>query len=115
MTITITENQVAAVIQEAHEAARLAADAYFANELGGKDQMACGFAWVNIHGVKMNTKMGRAFKAAGLDKNYSGDLSWWNPSKNPCQNVDAKEAGAIAAADVFQKYGFSAYAGSRLD
>jgi hypothetical protein len=31
------------------------------------------------------------------------------------QNVDTLEAGADAAAKVFQKYGFEAYAGSRLD
>jgi hypothetical protein len=29
--------------------------------------------------------------------------------------VDCKEIGAQAAADVFKKYGFTAYAGSRLD
>jgi hypothetical protein len=39
----------------------------------------------------------------------------WNPSKYGCQNVDTLEAGAQAAADVFKKYGFRAYAGSRLD
>jgi hypothetical protein len=31
------------------------------------------------------------------------------------QNVDTLEAGAQAAADVFKRYGFTAYAGSRLD
>jgi hypothetical protein len=31
------------------------------------------------------------------------------------QNIDCKEAGAQAAAKVLQKYGFTAYAGSRMD
>jgi hypothetical protein len=31
------------------------------------------------------------------------------------QNIDTLEAGAEAAARVFEKYGFQAYAGSRLD
>jgi hypothetical protein len=31
------------------------------------------------------------------------------------QNIDTLEAGAEAAAKVFEKYGFQAYAGSRLD
>jgi hypothetical protein len=31
------------------------------------------------------------------------------------QNIDTLEAGAEAAAKVFEKYGLSAYAGSRLD
>jgi hypothetical protein len=31
------------------------------------------------------------------------------------QNIDTLEAGAEAAAKVFEKYGFRAYAGSRLD
>jgi hypothetical protein len=63
----------------------------------------------------MNTKMGKAFKEAGLTKDYTGSINMWNPSRYGCQNVDTLEAGAIAAADVFKKYGFRAYAGSRLD
>jgi hypothetical protein len=39
----------------------------------------------------------------------------WNPSKMMVQNVDTLEAGADAAAQVFKRYGFTAYAGSRLD
>jgi len=108
-------DQIPTIIKEAQDAAIVAADKYFTEKLNGQDQMACGFAWVNIYGIKMNTKMGKAFKAAGLDKDYSGAISMWNPSMFCCQNVDTKEAGAEAAADVFKKYGFRAYAGSRLD
>ena len=76
---------------------------------------ACGFAWVNIWGIKGNTKLGRAMKAAGIEKDYSGAHSIWNPSKYPTQNVSTLEAGAQAAAKVFKDAGFTAYAGSRLD
>ena len=112
---TVTEIQIPAIVAEAQDAAFRAADKFFKEELGGEDQYACGFAWVNICGIKMNTKMGKAFKAVGLNKDYSGSISMWNPSKYGCQNVDTLEAGARAAADVFKKYGFRAYAGSRLD
>ena len=54
-------------------------------------------------------------KAAGIQQDYTKAFSIWNPSGHNCQNVDTKEAGAEAAAKVFQKYGFTAYAGSRLD
>jgi hypothetical protein len=67
MTNALIEN-VPAIIEEAKVAAFAASDKFFKEELGGQDQYACGFAWVNIYGVKMNTKMGKAFKAAGLSK-----------------------------------------------
>ena len=97
-----------------HEAAH-AATQYFLEKLNGQDQFACGFAWVDILGIKGNTKLGRAMKAAGFKKSWDGAWQIWNPSGLHCQNVDAKEAGAYAAAEVFKKYGFTAYAGSRLD
>ena len=103
------------IISEAQEAAYKAADTYFNDVLGGVDQYACGFAWVNIYGVKGNTKIGRRFKLAGMGRDYTGALQLWNPSKYPVQNVDTLEAGARAAAEVFKRYGFTAYAGSRLD
>lgn len=113
--MTVTETQIPAIVEEAKVEAFKAADKFFKEKLGGQDQYACGFAWVNIYGVKMNTKIGKAMKAAGLRKDYTGSVCMWNPSKYGCQNVDTLEAGARAAAEVFKKYGFRAYAGSRLD
>jgi len=113
--MSVTVEQIPGIIAEAQTAAFAAADKFFNETLGGQDAYACGFAWVNIYGVKMNTKIGKAFKAAGLRKDYSGGICMWNPSKYGCQNVDTLEEGARAAADVFRKYGFTAYAGSRLD
>ena len=110
-----TKEQVEVIVAEAKNAAFQAADKFFKEKLGGRDQYACGFAWVNIHGVKGNTKLGKVLKAAGVRQDYTKAFQIWNPSGYGCQNVDTLEAGAQAAAKVFEKYGFQAYAGSRLD
>ncbi len=116
----LTVAQIQAAVREAKAAAYEAADRFFKEKLGGRDQYACGFAWVNIwefngKPIKGNTKVGRAMKAAGIRQDYTRAFQIWNPSGYDCQNVDTLEAGAQAAADVFKKYGFTAYAGSRLD
>jgi len=113
--ITATPEQIPQIVAEAHSAAHAAAAKFFKEKLGGKDQMCCGFAWVDIYDVKGNTKLGKALAEQGIRKSYSGGLQMWNPSKFGCQNVDTLEEGARAAAEVFKKYGFKAYAGSRLD
>ena len=110
-----TSEQIQNILTEAKTEARQAAEKYFQEKLGGKDQYACGFAWVDIFGIKGNTKLGRALKAAGVRKSYSGSFQIWNPADMYVQNVDTLEAGAEAAARVFERYGFRAYAGSRLD
>jgi hypothetical protein len=107
--------QVNTIVNEAKQAAREAAEKYFQEKLGGVDQYSCGFAWVDIFGIKGNTKLGKAFKAAGVRKSYTGSYQIWNPAGLGVQNIDTLEAGAEAAARVFEKYGFQAYAGSRLD
>lgn len=110
-----TQEQINTIVAEAKREAYLAADAYFKEKLGGQDQFSCGFAWVDIFGIKGNTKIGRYLKAAGVRKSYTGSFQIWNPSGYACQNIDTLERGAEAAAKVFEKYGFRAYAGSRLD
>lgn len=110
-----TKEQVAEIVREARQAAYEAAMKFFQERLGGKDQFACGFAWVNIYGVKGSTKVGRALIENDVRKSYTGGLQMWNPSGMMVQNVDTLEAGAEAAAEVFKRYGFEAYAGSRLD
>jgi hypothetical protein len=114
-TLNYTTEQIKSIVAEAREAARNAADTYFQTRLNGVDAYACGFAWVNILGVKGNTKLGKMLKAAGVEQDYTKAFQIWNPSGHNCQNVDTKEAGAEAAAKVFEKWGFQAYAGSRLD
>jgi hypothetical protein len=111
----MTQEAVNEIVAEARQAAYEAAMKFFYDRLGGRDQFACGFAWVNIYRVKGNTKLGRMLRAAGVRQDYTKAFQIWNPAGLGVQNVDTLEAGAEAAAKVFQKYGFEAYAGSRLD
>jgi hypothetical protein len=111
-----TAQQIKDIVAEACSAATEAANLYFHTKLNGRDQYACGFAWVDIYGIKGNTKLGREMKAAGIRKDWSGKLyQLWNPSGHPAQNVDVKEAGARAAAEVLKRHGFQAHVSSRLD
>jgi hypothetical protein len=117
---TLTAEQITEIVKEAKQAAYAAADKYFKEKLGGQDRFACGFAWVNIYKlngekIRANSKIGKALAAQNITKSYTGALQMWNPSGYGCQNVDTLEEGAQAAAEVFEKYGFTAYAGSRLD
>ena len=118
MSYTVAE--LRNIIDEAKAAAASAADAFEKQYFPDGGWGACGFAWVNIYEhngtrLKGNSKMGRALKQAGVDQDWTRTFSIWNPSKYPTQNIDTLEAGARAAADVFKRYGFTAYAGSRLD
>ena len=118
--MSYTVSQLKAIITEAQEAAYTAADDFENKYFPDGGWGCCGFAWVDIFRyndkpIKGNTKIGRALKAAGISQNWQRTFSIWNPSKYPTQNVDTLEAGARAAADVLKRYGFTAYAGSRLD
>jgi len=108
---------LAEIINEARTAAHAATLDYI-NRNG--EGYPCGFAWANIYKfdgkkIRGNSKLGKALKAHGIEQNYDRTFQLWNPSGHGTQNVDAKEAGARAFAHVFTKYGFEAYAGSRLD
>ena len=98
----------AAALQHAQDMAQSSID--YTGELG-----YCGFAWVNIYGIKGNTKLGKRMKAAGFEKDYTGAYSIWNPSGLGTQCMSTKDAGAQACAQVFKAAGFTAYAGSRAD
>lgn len=116
----MTPVEIKAIVDEAQAAAHQAANEFFQNQMGGQDRGACGFAWINIYkyagkNIDGRTKVGRAMKAAGVRQDWNGAFQIWNPSKFPVQNIDTLEVGAQAAAKVFQKHGFVAYAGSRLD
>ena len=114
--MNFTQTDINEIVAEAKDAAHQAATNYFHEVLRGQDRFACGFAWVDVYGVKGNTKLGKMLKAAGMRKDWTGKaFQIWNPANMPVQNVDTLEAGAEAAAGVFKKYGFNAYAGSRLD
>lgn len=118
--MSYTVSELKAIITEAQDAAYAAADAFENKYFPDGGWGACGFAWTNIYEhngkkLKGNTKLGRALKQAGIDQDWTRTFSIWNPSKYPTQNIDTLEAGARAAADVLKRYGFTAYAGSRLD
>lgn len=116
----LTENMLASIIAEAKRAAYDASAKYFKDVLGGVDQFACGFAWVDIYtynGARITgaTKVGRMLKKCGVRQSYTKTFQIWNPAGFGAQNVDTLLAGASAAAEVFKKYGFGSAAGSRLD
>tara|TARA_B100001057_G_scaffold400015_1_gene411077 strand:+ start:1474 stop:1836 length:363 start_codon:yes stop_codon:yes gene_type:complete len=116
-----TLDQIQDIVTEARQAAKNASQAYVDDwkaKTGGNqygEPMYCGFASTKIYGVKASTKLGKAFKAAGIEKDYSGAFSIWNPGEWAGQSMDVKEAGAQACAAVFSKYGFRAYMDSRAD
>ncbi len=113
--MSFTKEQVQSFVEGAKQEAYRAANKFFQERLGGRDQYACGFAWVTVY-ERGNTKMGRALKEAGFRPAYGGGLQLWNPSGLGVQNVDTLEAGAEAAAHFLtQTLGVKAYAGSRLD
>jgi hypothetical protein len=101
-------------VNEAGMAARTAAKE-FLQKHGDRD--ACGFAWVDVYGVRSNSKLGKALIAAGFSKSYTGALQLWNPSKAYVQSISVLEAGADAYAKVLKdKLGLDrCYSGSRMD
>ena len=110
--MNLTQEQVNEIVAEAMTEARKAAMAALAVH-GDRD--ACGFAWTSIYKVKGNTKVGKMLKAAGVRQSYDRSFQLWNPAQLGVQSIGILEEGARAAAEVFRKYGFEAYAGSRLD
>ena len=107
-------------VQMAHvralDAAQKAARAFADKHMGGRDGGACGFAWVNVYGVRSNSKMGKALSEVGFRKSYEGGLQLWNKWW-PGQSIDAAEQGATAYAQVLkEELGLErCYSGSRLD
>jgi len=110
----ITEQLVQEACNEAAMAASTAAQVAYV-QIGERD--ACGFAWVNIYGVRSNSKLGKWLQGFGFRKDYTGSLQIWNPSGHNTQSISVKEAGAYAYAEVLkQKLGLDkVYAGSRMD
>ena len=116
--IAAKETFNAEAVQDALNAAGMAArtaakEAY--TKYGDRD--ACGFAWVNVYGVRSNSRLGKTLISFGFRKDYTGSLQLWNPSGSPTQSISIKEAGAQAYAKVLEdKLGLDrVYAGSRMD
>lgn len=125
------ELDFAKIFREAHVAGQLAAQACVptpmavverANPLDDKSPIirrypvvqagVCGFAWVTI--FPGNCKAANyAKKNLGWRKPYGGGMQLWVSQYN--QSMEMKYAYASAYAGVLQKYGITAYPGSRMD
>jgi len=114
MSTTFNLEAVQDALNEAGIQARTAAKE-FLQKHGDRD--ACGFAWVNVYGVRSNSKLGKALQSAGFRKDYTGSLQLWNPRKAGVQSISVLEAGADAYAKVLkEKLGLDrVYSGSRMD
>jgi hypothetical protein len=110
---TVDTTQVAIVLHQAQVAAQEASVQAYAT-IGERD--ACGFAWVKVRGVRINSRVGKELVKAGFGKDWNGGLMLWNPGKHNTQSVSVKEAGAVVYADYLRnQLGLEAHAGSRLD
>jgi predicted membrane metal-binding protein len=116
-----TAEDIGRILTESRAAARAAVTKFLADwrsKTGGNqygEPVYCGFASTKIYGVRGNTRLGRAFKSAGIDKDYSGAHSIGNPSEHLGQSMDVKEQGARACAAVWRQYGFRSHVESRAD
>lgn len=111
-----TMQDISTIVAQARAIAEQESQRYFQQRLQGRDQMMCGFAWVDVYVDRTNSKTAKELIRAGFRKDYKPKcLSMWNPGGLGIQNIDAKEAGAQAMARFLQQQGFEAYAGSRLD
>ena len=112
-TETFNAEAVQSACNEALIQARTAAKDFFQKH-GDRD--CCGFAWVDVYGVRSNSRLGKTLQSFGFRKSYTGSLQLWNPSGSMTQSISILEAGAEAYAKVItDKLGIKAYAGSRLD
>jgi len=113
---TATEYNAEAVQTACNEAAIQARTAAKAHYDTHGDRDACGFAWVDVYGVRSNSRLGKTLSSYGFRKSYTGSLQLWNPSGAGSQSISILEAGAEAYAKVItERLGIRAYAGSRLD
>lgn len=76
----------------------------------------CGFSWVQIPGVRKNSKLGKQLAEVGFYKSeYEKAFILWNPGNMPTQCIDTKSAAADAYVKTLRSYGIEAYSRSRLD
>ena len=110
----LSEDQFKTILLFASDAAHQAAQQYLDKNFDGQDGGPCGFGWVEIYGVRSNSRTGKLLAMYGIRK-LDRYFYWHNPSAMPIQSIDAKYAAACAAARVLRAYGFRAEAADRLD
>lgn len=104
-------DQVIAVLEKAQKAGDQAFEQSY-SQIGDRD--CCGFAWVNVHGIRKNSKLGKVLMEHGFDKDYTGALQLW--ARYPTQSMTPKERGMQAYAKVLrEELEIEAYMGSRMD
>lgn len=107
-----TKEDIPRIVAEAFLAAKTAEAAYRAKY--GEPVWPCGFAIVKLKPA--NSAIAKYLKASGKGRTgYSSGLIVSNPGGSMTQNMDIKEAGADAFAEVLRAYGVTAYSESRMD
>jgi hypothetical protein len=115
MSKELTQTEVRDLFEDGILAARQAVQTYHRDVLKGQDQMPCGFGWVEIYGVRANSKIGKVFDEYKCRKSSTKAHVVWNPGQYFGQNVSCVYEGAKAFAQVFKAAGFEAYACDRMD
>ena len=111
---TPTPDQIRSILQKAGDAANFEARKH-------EDKLPCGFAWITFTGVRGNTALGRALKAAGvsfgnINTSYRREFYLWGTGWFLGQSIDAHEACCKAAIKVLHAHGLTqARMNSRLD
>lgn len=116
----LTKQNLKRFILESKQKAKNASTRFYKEVLRGRDQLPCGFSWVEIesyNGQKITgrTKIGKMLKELGYDQNESRMFYLWNPGEVYLQNVDAVAAGSKAFAGNMANFGFKCKVNSRLD
>ena len=115
MSKALSQAEVRNLFEAGITAAKQAVQTYYRDTLKGQDQMPCGFGWVEIYGVRANSKIGKVFQEYKCRKTSNTAFTVWNPGQYMGQNISCVYEGARAFAQVFKAAGFEAYACDRMD
>ena len=106
-----TAEEVLAIHNEALAHAKEAEETY--TRLHGEDWF-CGFAWVKV--LNARSSFARQLVKLGVaEKAWDKGIDIWNPTGNPTQCMNIKEAGASAYAEVLRRHLIQAWMQSRAD
>jgi hypothetical protein len=115
----VNENTIANVVAEAVRAGEIALKdaipkAMLVDNRYLVEGGVCGFAWVNVYGIRSNSKLGKVLAALGFRKSsYEKAHQFWVFDGG--QSMERKEAYAFAMAKVLREAGLRAYADCRMD
>jgi len=108
-------------LKEMHDFAKRKANQQAQKELdkypNGEPEFSCGYACVNVYGLRKNSKLVKKFEEIGFEwDTYRKclSLSSYDILNYNGQCIMVKEAGCEAYRDVCEKYGLKIHASSRL-